>query len=99
MKNNNLTSLDNFIDKEFGEKGYEKRDSFEYDYEVFKLGILLEKARKEKGLTQEQVAKLAGTNKTYISKLEKNLKDISFSKLQHIITRGLGGQLEVSIKF
>jgi HTH-type transcriptional regulator / antitoxin HipB len=50
-------------------------------------------------LTQEQVAELSVTNKSYISKLEKDLKDVRFSTLQRIIKDGLGGQLQISIKF
>jgi DNA-binding XRE family transcriptional regulator len=98
-KNPNLTSLDSFIDKEYGLKGTKKRDKFEAEYEAFKLGVLIQQARQERGLTQEQVADLAGTNKSYISKVEKDLKDIRFSTLQRIITDGLGGHLEISIKF
>ena len=97
--NKNLTSLSQFIDKEYGVKGTKKRDKFESGYEAFKLGVLIQQARQEKGLTQEQVANLSGTNKSYISKLEKDLKDIRFSTLQRIITEGLGGHLELSIKF
>ena len=41
---------------------------------------------------------LAGTNKSYISKLERNLKDIRFSTLQRIINEGLGGYLDISIR-
>ena len=99
MKNKNLTSLDQFIDKEIGEIGTNNRDQFENDYDAFKLGVLIKQARKEKGLTQEELAKLAGTNKSYISKLEKDLKDIRFSTLQRIISEGLGGHLEINIKF
>lgn len=98
MKKNNLKSLDQFIDEEIGKKGTEIRDKFESGYEVFKLGVLIQQARQEKGMTQEQLAELAGTNKSYISKLEKDLKDIRFSTLQRIITDGLGGHLEISIK-
>jgi len=99
MKKRNLTTLSEFIDKRVGKKGTKKRDKFESDYEAFKLGVLIQQARQEKGLTQEQVAELAGTNKSYISKLEKDLKDVRFSTLQRIITDGLGGHLEISIKF
>ncbi len=99
MKKNNLTSLSRFIDKEFGKKGTKKREKFEEGYEVFKLGVLIQQARKERGLTQEQLAELAGTDKSYISKLEKDLKDIRFSTLQRIIHDGLGGRLEIFIKF
>ena len=98
-KNEDLISLDQFIDEEIGKIGTKKREQFETEYEAFKLGVLIREARKEKGLTQEQVAELSGTNKSYISKLEKDLKDIRFSTLQRIITEGLGGHLEISIRF
>ncbi len=97
-KSKNLTSLSDFVDNEYGVKGTKKREKFETEYEAFKLGVLIQQARQEKGMTQEEVAQLAGTNKSYISKLEKDLKDIRFSTLQRIIKDGLGGHLELSIK-
>ncbi len=99
MKKKNLTSLSEFIDKEVGAKGTKKRNKFDAEYEAFKLGVLIQQARQEKGLTQEQVAELSGTNKSYISKLENDLKDVRFSTLQRIIKDGLGGHLQISIKF
>ena len=98
-KSKNLTSLDQFLDKEIGLKGSKKREKFEADYEAFKLGVLIQQARQKKGLTQQEVAEHSGTNKSYISKLEKDLKDIRFSTLQRIITFGLGGHLDISIRF
>lgn len=97
-KSKNLTSLSDFVDNEYGAKGMKKREKFETEYEDFNLGVLIRQARQEKGLTQEEVAVLAGTNKSYISKIEKDLKDIRFSTLQRIIKDGLGGHLELSIK-
>ena len=99
MEKKNLTSLNDFIDEEIGLKGTEKRQKFDESFEVFKLGVLIQQARREKGLTQEQVAELSGTNKSYISKLERDLKDVRFSTLQRIVSEGLGGHLEISIKF
>jgi HTH-type transcriptional regulator/antitoxin HipB len=99
MKKGNLKTLDQFMDEEIGKTGTKKREKFETEYEAFKLGVIIQQARQEKGLTQEQLADLAGTNKSYISKLEKDLKDIRFSTLQRIIKEGLGGHLEISIKF
>lgn len=98
MKKKNLTSLSDFIDDKVGLKGTKKRDQYDQEFEAFKLGVLIQQARQEKGLTQEQLAELAGTNKSYISKLEKDLKDVRFSTLQRIIKDGLGGQLQISIK-
>jgi len=99
VKNKSLKSLDQFIDEKIGIKGTENREQFEDEYDAFKLGVLIQQAREQKGLTQEQLADLAGTNKSYISRLERNLKDIRFSTLQRIINEGLGGHLEVSIRF
>jgi DNA-binding XRE family transcriptional regulator len=97
-KSKNLKSLDLFIDEKIGKKGTDKRERFDNEYDAFKLGVLIQQAREHKGLTQEQLAELAGTNKSYISKLERNLKDIRFSTLQRIINEGLGGHLEILIR-
>lgn len=93
----NLTSLDEMIDKYMGPRGTKKREKFEAGFEAFKLGVIIQQAREERGMTQQQVAELAGTNKSYISKLEKDLKDVRFSTLRRIVHEGLGGKLEISI--
>jgi transcriptional regulator with XRE-family HTH domain len=49
-------------------------------------------------LTQQELAEKVGTTKSYISKLENNVKEVRLSTLQKIVELGLGGQLELSIK-
>lgn len=95
---NNLKSLDQFVDEQYGKRGTKKRDQFETGFKEFKLGFLLQQARIEKGLTQEQLAEKIGTNKGYISKVENNIKDVRISTLQKIVELGLGGHLQLSIK-
>ncbi|MGE6218652.1 helix-turn-helix domain-containing protein [Nubsella zeaxanthinifaciens] len=95
---NSLKSLDQFIDEQYDKKGTKKRLKFEKGYEEFKLGFLIQQARLEKGLTQEQLAEKIGTNKGYISKVENNIKDVRLSTIQKIVELGLGGKLELSIK-
>ena len=97
MKNKNLTSLTEILDKEYGKKGTKKRNEFEKEYEEFKLGVLIQQARLEKGLTQEQLAEKCGTNKGYISKVENNIKDVRLSTLQKIVEIGLEGKLNLGI--
>ncbi|MDR3693949.1 helix-turn-helix transcriptional regulator [Mucilaginibacter sp.] len=97
-KNENLVTLDEFIDKEYGIKGASKREKFEKAYEEFKLGALIHEARIAKGFTQTQLADKCGTTKAYISKVENDVKDVRVSTLRKIIEEGLGGQLELSIK-
>jgi len=95
---NNLISLDQFVDEQYGEKGTINRDKFEKGYENFKFGFLIQQARLEKGMTQEELAQKCGTNKGYISKIENNIKEVRISTLQKIVELGLGGHLELSIK-
>ncbi len=91
-------TLDQFVDEQYGKKGTAKRDKFENGYESFKLGFMIQQARLEKGMTQEELAEKCGTNKGYISKTENNLKEVRISTLQRIVETGLGGHLELSIK-
>lgn len=94
----NLKSLDQFVEEQYGKTGTPKRDKFEKGYEAFKLGFLLQQARIEKGMSQEQLAEKCGTNKGCISKIENDIKEVRISTLQKIVELGLGGHLELSIK-
>lgn len=95
---NNITSLDQFKDEHYGKSGTAKRDELEAGYESFKIGALIHDARLQKGLTQDQLAAKVGTTKSYISKIENNVKEVRFSTLQRIVELGLDGQLQLSIK-
>ena len=97
-KNKNLTTLEEFKEKNYGKRGTKDSDELEAGYENFKIGALIHNARIEKGMTQEELAKKVGTTKSYISKIENNIKEARISTLQKIIELGLGGHLEVSIK-
>ena len=95
----NTKSLDEFIDERYGKKGTSKRNKFDKGFESFKLGFMIQQARLEKGMTQEELAAKCGTNKGYISKIENNIKEVRISTLQKIVELGLGGHLQLSIKF
>jgi HTH-type transcriptional regulator / antitoxin HipB len=96
---NNLTSWDDHIDNKHGKLGTKSRDKYEQGFQTFKLGVLLEDARKKKNLTQEQLAIKCGTTKNYISRIENNNSDIRLSTLMRIINDGLDGQLKLSVNF
>ena len=84
---------------QYGAVGTQKRDSFEKGYENFKLGAMLQEARLKKGLTQEAIALKLGTTKSYISKIENDVKEIRLSNLQRLVEIGLDAKLEVKIQF
>ena len=98
MKTSNRMTLDEFKNKHYGEKGIQKRDELENGYENFKLGTLLHEARIEKGMTQAELAEKVGTTKSYISKIENNIKEVRLSTLQKIVQLGLGGKLDLTIR-
>ena len=98
IKNSNLTTLEEFKEKNYGKRGSKERDELEAGYETFKIGALIHDTRIEMGMTQEQLAEKVGTTKSYISKIENNIKEARLSTLQKIIELGFGGRLELSIK-
>jgi DNA-binding XRE family transcriptional regulator len=97
-KNKNLMTLEEFKEKNYGKPGTKERDELEAGYENFKIGALIQGTRLEMGMTQEQLAEKVGTTKSYISKIENNLKEARISTLQKIVELGFGGHLELSIK-
>ncbi len=94
---NNLVSWDDHLDKKYGKKGTPSRDEYEEEFEAFKIGVLIQEARKQRNLTQEELAIKAGTTKNYISRIENNASDIRLSTLMRIIREGLGGQLKLTL--
>jgi DNA-binding XRE family transcriptional regulator len=94
----NITTFDELIDQKYGPRGTEKRENWEQEFEVFRLGVLLEEARKKLGMTQEELAEKCGTNKSYISRIENNSSDIRLSTLMKIIQQGLGGHLKLTLQ-
>ncbi len=96
-ENKNLTSFSEHLDMQYGKKGTNTRDTYEQEFEAFKLGVMLQELRKEQGLTQEQLAQKCGTTKTYISRIENNASDIRLSTLMRIIREGFGLHLKLSV--
>jgi DNA-binding XRE family transcriptional regulator len=97
-KNKNITTLEEFKDKNYGKLGTKERDELEAGYEAFKIGALIHDTRIKMGMTQEQLAEKVGTTKSYISKIENNVKEARISTLQKIIELGFGGRLELNVK-
>jgi HTH-type transcriptional regulator / antitoxin HipB len=54
-KNDNLITLDEFIDQEYGNKGTQKREKFEQGYKEFKSGVIINELAITKDLTQNQL--------------------------------------------
>jgi len=96
-KDKRITSFDDHLDEQYGKAGTESRDKFQEEFETFKIGVLIQEARKKQQLTQQQLAEKVGTTKNYISRIENNASDIRLSTLMRIIREGLGGSLKLSL--
>ena len=77
-------SFDKIKDKYIGKPGTEKRDQYEFDLKLDVLGEMIKITRKERNLTQEQLGKLIGVNKSEISKLERNARNMTMSTILKI---------------
>ena len=78
--------------------GTERRDELERDFESFKVGLLLRKAREDKHLTQSELAELVDKKREYISKIENNGGNLTLKTLYDIVEKGLGGKVKISIE-
>lgn len=85
-------------DEVYGKNGSQRRDQLEREFESFKIGILLKKAREEKHLTQEQLAILVDKKRTYISRVENDGSNMTLKTLFEIVEKGLGGKVNISIE-
>lgn len=95
--NKNITSFDDHLDSQYGKTGSSTRQQFEEEFETFRIGVLIREARMRQKLTQQELAKKAGTTKSYISRIENNASDIRLSTLMRIISEGLGGHLKLCL--
>jgi DNA-binding XRE family transcriptional regulator len=92
-------SWKNIKDEVYGQIGTERRDVLERDFESFKIGLILIKAREEKHLTQEQLGQIVDKKRTYISRVENDGSNITLKTLFEIVEKGLGGKVKISIDF
>ncbi len=93
----NETDFEDILIGKYGKKGTERRDIYDTDSLVFRLGVMLKEARKDANLTQEELAQRTGTKKSYISRIERGLSDIQVSTYYKLIETGLGKHLKIEI--
>ena len=93
--NPNLTSYSAVLAKKHGELGTPEREQFNNQARADYMGLILQEARKEEHVTQAELARRIGANKSYISRIENGLIDPSVSTVLRIID-ALGLRFELS---
>jgi DNA-binding XRE family transcriptional regulator len=81
MKKMKMMTLDQMKDKDIGKIGTIERDKYEFELRMEVLGDMIKSVRKERNLTQEQLGELIGVQKSQISKLERNTKNVTIETI------------------
>lgn len=95
-KQNKSIDWDVHLDRKYGKRGTATREKHSEEFEAFKIGVLIQEARKRQNMTQEELASRIGTTKNYISRIENDASDIRLTTLMRIIREGLGGKLKLT---
>ena len=77
-------TLDEVQDKLIGEKGTPDRDRFEYELQMESIGKAIRKTRQDRHLTQEELGKLIGVQKSQISRIESNASNVTIDTLMRV---------------
>lgn len=94
-----IRTWDQVKDDVYGEIGTEERDTLEREFESFKIGILLRKAREDKALTQAQLGEIINKKREYISRVENDGSNLTLKTLYDIVEKGLGGKVKIELEF
>lgn len=90
-------SLSEMKDKYIGEIGTKDRDEYEYELRMDLLGRMIKTARKERNLTQEELGKLIGVQKSQISKLESSANSATVDTILRVFN-ALKAEINFNVK-
>jgi len=99
MENNKLRiyTLEEAKDKHLGKVGTEKRDKYEYELRLDLLGEMIKQARKERHLTQSQLGEMIGVQKSQISRIENNAKNVTIETILRVF-RALKAKVNFNVE-
>ena len=99
MKNTKLRiyTLDEAKDRHLGKIGTEKRDKYEYELRLDLLGEMIKQARQERHLTQSQLGELIGVQKSQISRIENNAKNVTIETVLRVF-RALKAKVNFNVE-
>jgi len=99
LKKMGFVSHDRLKDKMYGEKGSETREQYEKDLKAEMMGDFLKKLRKQENMTQGQLAELMKIDKSYISKIENNLKETKFGTIRRYVEALKVNKMTLNLEF
>ncbi len=95
QKRNDVISVDDMMEERYGKVGTPEREAFRKEAYCYCVGQIISEARKREKVTQQQLAQLVGTNKSYISRIENGSVEPGAGMFLRILG-ALGLRFEVS---
>ena len=92
-----IYTLDEAKDKHLGEIGTDKRDKYEYELRLDLLGEMIKQARQERHLTQSQLGEMIGVQKSQISRIENNTKNVTIETILRVF-RALKAKVNFNVE-
>lgn len=93
--NHRIVDYDAVLDAKFGAKGTPSRLEAEEKAYAFYTGQIIEDARKKAKITQAELARRIGSDRSYISRVEKGQTEPKVSTFYRIM-KALGCRIEFS---
>ncbi len=99
MKSKNLKeyTLSEMKDKYIGKIGTSERDEYEYELSMAVMGKMIKSARQERQLSQEELGKLIGVQKSQISKLESSANSATIDTILKVF-KALKAEISFNVK-
>lgn len=94
-QNNQIRNYSKVLDEKYGNEGTPQRLAFEEEALAYYTGQLLEDARKKAHITQSELARRIGADKSYISRIEKGKTEPKVSTFYRI-AHALGLTVELN---
>lgn len=94
-QNNQIRNYSKVLDEKYGKEGTPQRLAFEEEALAYYTGQLLEDARKKAHITQSELARRIGADKSYISRIEKGKTEPKVSTFYRI-AHALGLTVELN---
>jgi DNA-binding XRE family transcriptional regulator len=92
-----IYTLEQAKDKHLGKVGTEKRDKYEYELRLDLLGEMIKQTRKERNLTQSELGEMIGVQKSQISRIERNAKNVTIDTILRVF-RALKAKVNFNVE-
>ena len=93
----NTYTLDQLKDKHLGTVGTTIRDKYENELRLDLLGEMIKQTRKERHLTQSELGELIGVQKSQISRIENNARNVTIETILKVF-KALKAKVNINIQ-